>query len=157
MTPILARLIPILFAMSLSISSSAITFELPSLLGPENVGIVVNDLDPMSVVVGEYYRQQRQIPAENVFHIKLPTGPAISKADFFGAKTTIDLHASRDVQVLALTWSAPYRVECMSITTAFAMVSIRVFVRSRAIRRWPPLILPRPVAVHTTIWEFALP
>lgn len=97
------------------------TFELPSLLGPENLGIVINDLDPMSVMVGEYYRQQRGVPEENVFHVKLPIGPAISKTEFFAAKTTVDLRASRAVQVLALTWNQPYRVECMSISTAFGM------------------------------------
>lgn len=114
-------LLPLLLLLIISNRSSAVTFELPSILGPENVGIVINDLDPMSVVVGEYYRQQRAIPTRNVFHIKLPIGPSISKAEFFGAKTTVDLRASREIQVLALTWNAPYRVECMSITTAFAM------------------------------------
>ena len=101
--------------------SAAKTFELPSLLGPENLGIVINDLDPMSVVVGEYYRQQRGVPEENVFHVKMALGPVISKADFFAAKMAVDLRASRSVQVLALTWNQPYRVDCMSITTAFAM------------------------------------
>lgn len=91
------------------------------MLQPENVGIVVNDLDPISVVVADYYRQRRNIPEANVFHVKLPPGPEISKAEFFGAKTAVDLRASRAIQVLALTWSAPYKVECMSITTAFAV------------------------------------
>ncbi len=121
MPSIFARLLSLIFLLAITVSSAAITFELPSLLGPDNVGVVINDLDPMSVVIGEYYRQQRGIPERNVFHVKLPTTPAISKAEFFGAKTTVDIRASRDVQVLALTWSAPYRVECMSITTAFAM------------------------------------
>ncbi len=121
MRTIFARDIPFLFLLAISICSWANTFELPSLLGPDNVGIVINDLDPMSVVVGEYYRRQRGIPERNVIHIKLPTTSAISKTEFFGAKTTVDIRASRDIQVLALTWSAPYRVECMSITTAFAM------------------------------------
>lgn len=110
-----------IFLLGVAMPSSQKTFELPSLLGPENVGIVVNDLDPLSVVIGDYYRKQRGIPDRNVIHVKLPLGSSISKTEFFGAKTSVDLRAPRDVQVLALTWRAPYRVECMSITTAFAM------------------------------------
>ena len=121
MTNISLTLVCLIFFLGISTQPVANTFALPSVLGPENVGIVINDLDPMSVVIGEYYQKQRRIPDRNVFHVKLSTRSAISKIDFFGAKTTVDLRASRDVQVLALTWSAPYRVECMSITTAFAM------------------------------------
>ena len=98
------------------------TFAQTSVLTSDNVGVVVNDLDPMSIAIGEYYQKVRGITTHNIFHVKLPVGvPGISKTEFFAAKIAVDLRAGPQIQVLALAWNAPYRVECMSITTAFTM------------------------------------
>ena len=37
-----------------------------SILGPEQVALVINDADPSSVRVGQYYQSARSIPAKNV-------------------------------------------------------------------------------------------
>lgn len=86
----------------------------------EELAIVINDADPLSVRIGNYYQQARNIPARNVLHVKFKPGrPAIRKAEFQRIKNQLDRQTPVTVQAYALTWSAPYRVECMSITTAF--------------------------------------
>ena len=45
--------------------------------------MVVNDDDPNSVQVAEYYRQKRGIPAENMVHVRIPDKPRkLSAAQF---------------------------------------------------------------------------
>jgi len=39
---------------------------------PEQMAIIVNDNDPLSVKIGNYYREKRRIPAENVIHVRFP-------------------------------------------------------------------------------------
>ena len=89
----------------------------------EQVGVLVNDDDPLSVQVAEYYVTARKIPAANVVHLRLPsaTADAMTLADFtpLRAQVTTAL-ASTDVQALAITWTKPYRVDNTSITSAFA-------------------------------------
>jgi hypothetical protein len=46
----------------------------PRLL-PEQLAIVINDDEPNSVAIGEYYRKRRGIPAANVVHVRIPGKP----------------------------------------------------------------------------------
>ena len=90
-------------------------------LQPEQLGIVINDEDPLSIKIGNYYRERRNIPAANVVHLRIPTTKTeISPGEFAVQKKKLDLLMPARVQALALTWAAPYRVGCMSITSAFA-------------------------------------
>ena len=90
-------------------------------LRPDQLGIVINDDDPLSVQIGNYYRERRNIPAANVVHLRFPTqAVAISPGVFAVQKKRLDRRMPESVQALALTWASPYRVGCMSITAAFA-------------------------------------
>lgn len=90
-------------------------------LSAHELAVIVNDNDPLSVQIADYYRQQRQIPVDQVIHVRLPPGRAlISQAEFEAVKQQVDRQTPKHVQALALTWLQPFRVECMSITTAFA-------------------------------------
>jgi uncharacterized protein (TIGR03790 family) len=90
-------------------------------LGPEHVGVIVNLADPDSVWIGEYYRAQRGIGAENLVGVRFEPGHAVMpRAEFERIYAQIRAKLAPTVQVMALTWIAPYRVDCMSITTAFA-------------------------------------
>lgn len=86
------------------------------------VGVVVNDDDPQSVAVAAYYVAQRGIPATNVVHLAfgLP-GTDLTAAQFAPLKTAVDAAMPASVQALALTWTTPFRVEGMSVTSAFAL------------------------------------
>jgi uncharacterized protein (TIGR03790 family) len=92
-----------------------------SILGPEQVGVIVNDNDPQSREIAAWYMQQRGIPPGNLIHVQLTPGRSVMSPDRF--RLVLDRVRSQtpdEVQVYALAWTLPYRVGCMSITTAFA-------------------------------------
>lgn len=86
-----------------------------------NLAVIINGADPLSVATGEYYAKQRRIPPAHVIRVNLPVGSSeISVDEFSRVKAEVDTLTPTHVQAYALTWAAPYRVGCMSITTAFA-------------------------------------
>ncbi|MDP3818995.1 MAG: TIGR03790 family protein [Methylotenera sp.] len=90
-----------------------------SVLGPENVALVINDADPNSVKVGEYYRVSRGIPTKNIVHVRIPDAPRkLSLSEFTRLKWEIETQLNPDEQIILLAWTAPYAVECNSITSA---------------------------------------
>jgi len=90
----------------------------------KELGVVVNDADPLSVSVAAYYVAARKIPAANVVHVRIADTQAavLSPTAFAPLKALVEARlASTGVQALLLTWTKPYRVANMSITSAFAM------------------------------------
>ncbi|MGK5006321.1 TIGR03790 family protein [Janthinobacterium sp. LB2P70] len=91
-------------------------------LQPSQLAIVINDAEPNSVEVGEYYRQAHAIPAANVVHVSIPNRPKKLSVDQFAQlKSRIDAQLKPDIQAVLMVWSAPYAVECNSITSAFTL------------------------------------
>jgi len=87
-----------------------------------NIGVVVNEKDPLSVQIGEYYQVQRNIPADNMIFVEFEPGQEVfSQQEFSGLRQHIYRQSSEEIQGYALTWAAPYRVGCMSITSAIAL------------------------------------
>src|SRR3989344_2629292 len=43
-------------------------------LGPEELAVIVNDADPVSVKIAEYYKSSRRIPKTNVIHVNFSPG-----------------------------------------------------------------------------------
>ncbi len=97
-------------------------FLLPgSRLGPEEVAVIVNDADPLSVRIGDYYRRARKLPADNVVHVRFDPQPTHLPATAFQRlRTAIEQATPARVQAYAITWAKPYRVDCMSITSALS-------------------------------------
>ena len=100
---------------------------LPQLLLPamaltaQDVAVVVNDADPASVELGAFYAEARRIAPQRVLHVRFPPGRSRLTADEFRqAKAELDAKVPVQVQAYALAWTQPYRVDCMSITAAFA-------------------------------------
>jgi uncharacterized protein (TIGR03790 family) len=90
-------------------------------IAPATLAIVVNLSDPLSVEIGQYYRQRRGVPRENVLHTRFEAGRvALPRGEFTRLRNEIEARTPPGVQAYALTWAQPYRVGCMSITTAFA-------------------------------------
>ncbi len=90
-----------------------------STLTAENVALVINDADANSVKVGEYYRLARNIPAKNIIHVSIPSPQAkLPIGAFRRLKWEIESQLHDDEQVILLAWTAPYAVECNSITSA---------------------------------------
>lgn len=87
----------------------------------ETMAVIVNDDDSQSREVARYYQARRHIPAANMIHVRFEPGrPVMSPERFQEIKSEVDKRTPRAVQAYALTWTVPYRVDCMSITTAFA-------------------------------------
>lgn len=91
-------------------------------LGAGQLAVIINDEDPASVAVGTYYAERRGLPPENVIHTRFPADkPILSSAVFKQIHAEVKALTPDTVQAYALTWANPIRVNCMSITTAFAM------------------------------------
>lgn len=88
---------------------------------PQQMAIVVNVDDAESRLIAEYYRKKRNIPKANVIEISLPAGTnAISKEKFNDVYQQVKDKTPEAVQYYVLAWSIPFKVDCMSITSAFA-------------------------------------
>jgi len=84
--------------------------------------VVVNDADPNSVQVAEYYRQQRGIPQQNMVHVRIADKPRkLSAAQFRQLKEDIDARLAPEIQAVLMVWTAPYAVECNGITAAYTL------------------------------------
>src|ERR1700690_686903 len=97
-----------------------VSFDQPGLTA-DQLGVIVNDDDPNSVGVGAYYEKKRGIPGSNMIHVRFsPSQPNLPQKEFARVKRIVDRATPAGVQAYALTWTQPYRVDCMSITAAFA-------------------------------------
>ncbi len=124
--PYTKLLILFLLTFSFTCQAELFSFEqrIPShpSLGPNELAVIINKADPLSATLGEYYVAKRRIPKENVIYVSFPPGDKImSRQQFASIKSHVDEVTPYNVQAYALTWIAPFRVDCMSITTAFAM------------------------------------
>ena len=91
-------------------------------LRARDIAVVINDADPASVEVGRYYANKRGIAANRVIHVRFAANQGVmSFGDFQRVQSVIDAKVGADVQAYALSWTLPYRVECMSVTSAFAL------------------------------------
>jgi len=91
-------------------------------LSAQELAVIVNDEDPLSRQIAAYYQQKRSIPAEQILHVRFSPHQAIlSKHEFEKLKQQVDEQTPAHVQAYAITWLQPFRVDCMSITTAFAV------------------------------------
>lgn len=101
-------------------NATVIAFDQPG-LSAEQLGVIVNDSDPDSVALAAYYKEKRGIPARNLIHVRFAPGqPSLPQAEFVRVKRAVDRATPARVQAYALTWTQPWRVDCMSITSAFA-------------------------------------
>jgi uncharacterized protein (TIGR03790 family) len=92
----------------------------PRQLGAADLAVIVNAADPLSVAIADYYLQRRAIPRENVARVSFdPQRDELPVAEFSALRAQVVKQLPAHVQAYALTWARPYRVGCMSITSAF--------------------------------------
>jgi len=105
---------------STSLFAEFLSIPLPA-LNAKKLAIIVNDADPISIKIAAYYQQQRKIPDQNIIHVSFKNlNNILSVEQFKKIKQKVDAQSGSHIQAYALTWMKPYRVGCMSITTAFA-------------------------------------
>ncbi|MGD8911692.1 MAG: TIGR03790 family protein [Candidatus Thiodiazotropha sp.] len=86
---------------------------------PDELAVVVNDRDPLSVKIGEYYMQARKLPQENLLHLTFnPQSKSLPVGQFKPLRKALLKKTPAHIQAYALTWRTPYRVGCMSMTSA---------------------------------------
>ena len=114
-------LLGVLTACDAGIETDAASSPPAAGLGPQQLAVIVNDDDPLSRQITDYYVNRRQIPAGNIIHVRFTPGDKVMRPSVFRElKAEIDSSTPATVQAYVLTWTVPYRVGCMSITTAFA-------------------------------------
>lgn len=87
----------------------------------KQLAVVVNESDSDSREIGRYYQAKRNLPDANIIRVRFPPGgTTMSREVFRCVRAVLDDRTPAGVQAYALAWTTPYRVACMSITTAFA-------------------------------------
>lgn len=91
-------------------------------LRPDQVALVVNDVDPQSLVVAKYYQKIRGIPEENLIYVSFHgAGSDLPEAEFTRVREIIVANTLHRIRAYAITWTEPYRVGCMSLTSALSL------------------------------------
>ena len=91
-------------------------------LQPAQLGLVVNDADPASVALGAYYAQLRGIAPAHIAHVSIPGKPHRLDAEAFARlKSEIDQQLPAEARAVLFAWTAPYAVECNSLTSAYTL------------------------------------
>jgi uncharacterized protein (TIGR03790 family) len=93
-----------------------------SVIRPKNVAVVVNTANANSLEIGQYYLKLRDIPKKNLIKVSIPGNPRrLNVEQFNKLKQQIAEKLNPDIQVILLVWTAPYAVECNSITSALTL------------------------------------
>ncbi|MEB3317357.1 MAG: TIGR03790 family protein [Cyanobacteriota bacterium] len=95
-------------------------------LGARHLALVINAADPVSEAIGARYIQARSLGPQQVIRVRFPPGrQALSAAEFQSLYLQVRRQTPPQVQAYALAWAAPWRVDCVSITSAFAFGQVR--------------------------------
>ena len=90
-------------------------------LSPDQIAILVNEQSEDSKQLGAYYANARGIPAANIIRVKTdPERSVIPSGEFTKIRESVIATTPENVQAYAVAWQTPYRVGCMSLTSALA-------------------------------------
>jgi len=97
-------------------------------ISADQVAIVINTEDADSQLIAEYYQKKRGIPQQNLIKISMPADKnSIDQKKFEKIYQQVKKQTPDRAQYYALAWTKPYRVACMSMTSAFAFGFDRSF------------------------------
>ena len=107
-------------------NNSETGFAVPVITLPQSglvakqLALIINERDPLSVQIGYYYQQSREIPRQNVIRVSFdPYQSAMQPGVFVVMQKRIEAQLPEGIEAYALAWSSPYKVGCMSMTSAF--------------------------------------
>lgn len=95
-----------------------ITKNTESGINQKTLAVIMKEGDALSEKTAEHYLAERHIPKKNLFTISLPDTPNVSSSDFNLAYQKLKSQLPDYIQAMVITWNQPYRVDCMSITSA---------------------------------------
>ncbi len=92
-------------------------------LFPEDLAVVINTNDSLSVQIGEYYQIKRKIPEQNIIRIAFDGSSSdMTFAVFEPLRTTILQKLTPSMQAVLFTFGKPYRIGgWASLTAAFSL------------------------------------
>lgn len=97
-----------------------------ALLTSDQLALVINGADPLSEAIGKAYQRARRLRDGQVIRVRFPPGrPSLSAAEFQRLYERVRQRTPAGTEAYALAWAAPWRVECVSITSAFTFGRIR--------------------------------
>lgn len=117
-------------------SAVVATLSVPrSGIQPSELAVLINDNDPQSVEVANYYQRARNIPDQNMIHLKFDqdkvypnfsVNNGLDPAEFATLKAEVDEAVGPQIQAFVISWSRPFRIASFnyyptnySITSAF--------------------------------------
>ncbi len=100
-----------------SLASAAAALEASQL------AVIYDSDNPASLELARYYAARRLIPDQQVIGVALGrgVGATLSAKRFRAIQSELGQRVPAGIEAFALAWTLPYRVECMSITSAFAL------------------------------------
>jgi len=88
----------------------------------QTLAVLVNKNDLESLEIAKYYQRARLIPESNVIYLSFDNAKdSITEAEFEKLELQLKNKVSSNIQAYALAWRKPWRVGCMSITSAFSL------------------------------------
>jgi uncharacterized protein (TIGR03790 family) len=109
-----------------SFAPTAVPDSASSPLEARHLALVINAADPLSEAIGTRYVQARGLRPTQVIRVRFPPGRlALSAVEFQSLYLQVKRQTPPETQAYALAWAAPWRVECVSITSAFAFGQVR--------------------------------
>ena len=114
-------ILALIFMLSTSVAlATKPQIELPAYgINQQNIAVIVKRGDVLSVKTAEYYQQKRGIPVEHIYTVDLPDTASMGAVAFKAMHQKLKDQLPDDIQGMVLTWQKPYRVGCMSVTSAF--------------------------------------
>jgi len=99
-----------------------VSLPLKAEVSNHTLAVLVNINDPESIEIAEYYKRARFIPDKNIIYLSFAHNvDSLTASEFKKIEADLKEKVSDDIQAYALAWRKPWRVACMSITSAFSL------------------------------------
>jgi len=99
-----------------------ISLQLNAEVSNNALAVLVNMNDPESVEIAGYYKRARFIPDKNIIYLNFSHNvDSLTVSEFKSIESDLKEKVSGNIQAYALAWRKPWRVDCMSITSAFSL------------------------------------
>jgi len=111
-----------LLGQSLANANVLPSVEMPNKINSSHVLVLYKQDDALSKQIAHYYAERRHVPKSQVVGVTLPNqSNQLSPEQFSIITQQLATELNDSIKVILLTWHTPYRVGCMSITSAFAL------------------------------------
>ena len=99
-----------------------ISFSAKAKINNQTLAVLVNQNDPESIEIAKYYQKKRLIPDSNIIYLNFKPKPeTLTEAEFKQIEAQLKVRLPDNIQAYAIAWRKPWRVNCMSITSAISL------------------------------------